>query len=110
MYSFCGFSLFFDFLYFLSLDKSDILYDDSEELDSDSISSGMYYFCGFSLRFGDYVGSVSVLGSDIFAPTRVESKGNIFASGAFIPTGVKSKFGRLLEMFSAQIPYFISKL
>ena len=35
----------------------------------------MYYFCDFSLPFEESVVSVSVLGSDIFAPTGVESKG-----------------------------------
>ena len=35
----------------------------------------MYYFCDFSLPFEESVVSVSVLGSDIFTPTGVESKG-----------------------------------
>ena len=83
--------MLFDLLYFLSSDESDSLDDESEELGSDSGSSGTYSFCAFYLCFDDYVGSVSVLGLDIFAPKGVDSKGDIFASDVFLPTGVKSK-------------------
>ena len=69
-------------LYFLSSDESDSLNDKSDELGSDSGSSGMYYFCAFSLRFDESVVSVSIL-----------------ESGVFSPAGVKSKGGRLLALF-----------
>ena len=59
----------------------------------------MYYFCAFSLRFENYVGSVSVLGSDIFASTVFESKSDIFSFDVFVPTGVESKGDQLIEMF-----------
>ena len=65
----------FDSLYFLSLDKSDLLDDEYGKLGSDSGSSGKYPFRDFSLRFDESIGSVSVLGSDVFAPIEVESKG-----------------------------------
>ena len=74
-------------LYFLSSDESDSLNDKSDELGSDSGSSGMYYFCAFSLRFDESV--VRVLGSDVFAPTGFESKG-----------------GRLLELFWSSNSWF----
>ena len=64
-----------------------------------SSSTVMYYFCAFPLRFEKYVGSVSVLGSTIFAPTGVKSKGDDFVSGILVPTGVKSKGGKLIEIF-----------
>ena len=62
------------------------------------------------MHFEDSVVSVSVLGYDVFTPTRVKSKGDIFASGIFVPTRVESKGGRPIEKIGAQIPYFISKL
>ena len=70
------------FLYFISLDKSDSLDDESENFGSDSGSSCTCYFCDFSLSFDESVVSVSFLGYGIFSPTGVESKG-----------------GRLLEFF-----------
>ena len=60
--------LLFDFLYLLSSDESDLLDDESGELRSHSRSSDTYYFCIFSLRLENSVGSVSVLGSDVLAP------------------------------------------
>ena len=51
----------------------------------------------FSLRFNYSVGSVSVLGSVVFAPTGVEFKGDTFASGVFVPTEVESKGGWLIK-------------
>ena len=89
--------LIFDFLYSLSSDESDLLGDESDKLGSDSVSSGIYSVCAFSLCFGYYVGSVSVLGFGVLAPTVVESKGDIFAFDVFVPTGVQSKGGRLIE-------------
>ena len=90
--------LTFDFLYLLSSDESDSLNDESDELSSDSVSSGMYYFCDFPLRFDDSNGSVSVLGYVAFAITRFNTKGNIFLFDVFVTTGVESKVGRLIKM------------
>ena len=78
--------LLFDFLYFLSSGELDSLDDESEELGSDSRSSGTYSFHTFSSHFDDSVSSVNVFGSDVFPPTVVESKGGIFASDVFVPT------------------------
>ena len=76
-----------------------MLDDESDDDGSDSGSSGTYYFCAFSLRFDDYVGSVSGLGSGIFVPTGFDSKCYIFEFVVFVPIGVESKVGRLIEMF-----------
>ena len=70
------------FLYSLSSDALYSLDDESGELGSDSGLSGTHYFCAFYLRFDKSIVSVIVLGSDLFAPT-----------------GVESKFGRLLALF-----------
>ena len=59
----------------MSLENSYSLDDEYEDDVSDSGSSVTYYFCDFSLRFDNYVGSVNVLGSGVFTPTGVESKG-----------------------------------
>ena len=92
------------------MDESDSLNDESDKFVSDSGSSCTYYFCAFSLRFKDYAGSVSVLVSDIFAPTGVESKGGIFAYNVFVLTGVKSKGGRLIKMFWHSNSLFYSQI
>ena len=55
-------------------DESDLLDDKFGELGSDYGSSGTYSFCAFSLCFDDSIGSVSVLGSEVFAPTGVSPK------------------------------------
>ena len=59
----------------MSSDESDLIDYESNGLGSDSGSSGTHYFNDFYLRFYESVGSVSVLGSDVFAPTVVEHKG-----------------------------------
>ena len=99
MLLFLSYCLIFDFLYFMSSDESDSLDDESDSDWPDSGSSGTYYFCAFYLSFDNYVGSVSGLGSSVFAPTRVEYKGDIFAFDVFVPTGVESKGGWLIKMF-----------
>ena len=78
--------MIFDFLYILSSDESYSLDDEYDKLGYDSGSSGTYSFHAFSLRFDNYVVSVCVLGSGVFVPTGVESKVNIFAFDAFVPT------------------------
>ena len=62
----------------MSSDGSDLINDESEELGYDSGSSGMYSFRAYSLCFDKFVVSVSILGSDFFAPTGVKSKGGQF--------------------------------
>ena len=101
----------FDFylIYLLSSNKSDSLDDESGKLGSDSGSSGMHSFRTFSLRFDDYGGSVSVLGSEALAPTGVNPNGNIFRltcsyQQESCPAVVDSS-----NCFGAQIPYFLSK-
>ena len=92
------------FLYLLSSDESDLIDDESDDAGSDddrsdSGSSGTYYFPAFSLCFDNYFGPVSGLGSGIFVPTGVDSKCDIFAFVVFVPIGVESKGGQLIEMF-----------
>ena len=70
--------MIFHSLYFLSLDESDSLDDESDKLGSDSGSSGTYSSRAFSLRAEESV--VGVLGSGVFAPIGVNSVAGIFAS------------------------------
>ena len=62
------------FIYFLSLDESDLLDDESDGPRYYSGSSGTYLFRAFSLRFNNSFVSVGIFGSDILAPTGVEPK------------------------------------
>ena len=57
--------LLLDLLYFLSSEESDLLDDESGDDGYVSWSSGT---CAFSLRFDEFVGRVSGLGSGIFVP------------------------------------------
>ena len=68
--------LLFDFLYLLSSDESYCLNDEDDKLGYDSGSSFTHFFLDKSIV------SVSVLGSDVF-----------------VPTGVYSKGGQLIKMF-----------
>ena len=94
-------------LYFLSSEKSNYLDDDYDELGTDPGSSGRYFYCPFSLRFDNFV--FGVLGSDVFAPIGVESKGGIYENKVFVPTGVEAKLVDSLHSFGAQILYVLSK-
>ena len=85
--------LLFDLLYLLSSDESDYLDDESDDDGSDSGSSSTYSFHDFSLRFDDYVGSISGLGSDVYVPTGVKFKCDIFTFVVFVSIGVRSKVG-----------------
>ena len=76
-------------MYLVSSDESDSLHNESDRLGSESVSSGTYSFCTFSLRFDKSV--VGVLGSDFFTPIGVDSKDSIFASDFFLPTRVEYK-------------------
>ena len=81
------------FLYLLSLDKSDSLYDKSVGGGSDSRSFGMYSFRNFYKKIVDSGGSISGLGSDIFVRTGFKSKCGIFSFDAFMTIGFESKGG-----------------
>ena len=78
---FCALPMFFPFIasfdfwftIFSVIGKISYLLDDeSDQLGSDYGSSGMYSFHTFHLRIEKSVVSVSVLGSDAFAPTGVD--------------------------------------
>ena len=62
--------------------------DESDHDESDSGSSGMYYFTAFLLLFDNSVGIVNALGSGVFLPTGVESKCDFFVFVVFIPIEV----------------------
>ena len=103
--------LLLNFLYLLSLDESDLLllldlmhfllWDESYSLhyesDDDSSDSGSSGTCSFPLRFENYVGRVSGLGSGVIIPTGFESKCDVFVFVSFISIGVESKGGWLIE-------------
>ena len=83
----------------MSSDESYSIDNESDGIGYGSVSSGTYSFCNSSLRFEDSVGSGSVLGSAVFAPTGFKSKGDIFASGMSVPIGVDYKGVQLIKMF-----------
>ena len=83
-FSFLSRLLILDLLYLLSSDQSYLFDDESDNDGSESGSSGMCSFPDFSLRFDDTIGCVSGLGSDIFVPTGVESKCDIFSFVMFM--------------------------
>ena len=87
----------------LSSDKLDSLYDESDGDGSDSRSAGT---CAFPFRFEDsvggvydYVGLVPGVGSGIFVPMGIQSIGDIVPFVVFMPIGVESKGGRLIQIF-----------
>ena len=82
-----------DLLYLMSSYKSYSLNDESDDDGYDSRSSSTYYFPDFPLCFDYSVIHVSSLGSDVFVPTGVESKCDIFAFVVFVSIGVESKSG-----------------
>ena len=80
------------------------LFDD--ESDNDGSVSGSSGMCAFPFRFedsvgsvGKYVGRVSDVGSSIFFPTGIELIGDFVPLVMFLPKVVKSKSGRLVEIF-----------
>ena len=81
-----------DFLYLLSSNESDLL---DNEYDNDGYGSGSSGTCFFKLNFDNNVGPVSGLGSDIFVPTGVDSKCDVFVDPS--------------KCFGAKIPDFTSK-
>ena len=101
--------LLFDLMYFLSLDESYSLNEEYDYDDSDSRSSGTYYFCAFSLRFDDSVGSVSGLGSGIFHQQDSIPKVIFLRLTCSYQQQLSTKVVNSLKFSGAQTPYFISK-
>ena len=83
-------------LYFLSSYESYSLDDESDDDGSDSGSSGE---CAFNFRFDDSVGRFSGVGSVFFGPIGVDSNCEVATFVVFVPLGVESKNGQLIEMF-----------
>ena len=101
--------LLLDLLYLLSSDESDLLDDESDNDGSDSGSAGT---CTFPFRFDESVGRVCGVGSGIFFPIEVDSKCDVFTFVMFVPIGVESKGGQIIEMFwrsNSQFSLQISK-
>ena len=90
--------LFFliDLLDLLSFDE---LYLFAGEYDDDGYGSGSPGMCTFSFCSGKSVGFVSGVGSGVFFLTRIESIGDVVPFFFSVPIGVKSKGGRLIELF-----------
>ena len=80
----------------LSLDKSDYLDGEYDDDGSDSRSADMF---SFPLRFYDSVGRVRGVGSGFFFPVGIKSIGDVVTLLVFVPIGVESKGGRLIEIF-----------
>ena len=81
----------------MSLDQ---LYFFGGECDNDgsgSGSPGTFNFSFFST--GEYVGIVLGVGSGDFVPTGIDSLVDIVQLVVFVPRGVESKGGRLIESF-----------
>ena len=95
--------LLFDLLELLSFDE---LYLFDDESDDDGSGSGSADTCDFPFcsdesvgSVGKSVGRVSGMGSVIFVPTGIDLIGDIFLLVVFVPKGVESKGGRLIEIF-----------
>ena len=73
------------------------LFDD--ESDNDEFGSGYPGTCAFPFCSGNSVGCVSGVGSAIFVPTGIKSVGDVVPLVLFIPRGVESKRGWLIELF-----------
>ena len=87
----------------VSFDELDPFDDESEDYRSESGSAGT---CAFTFRFDESVGRVnesvghfSGVGSGVFSLTGIESIGDVVLLFVFVPKGVESKIGRLIEIF-----------
>ena len=92
-----------DLLELILAGKSDLLDDEYDNNGSDYVSAGT---CAFPFRFEDsvggvydYVGLVPGVGSGIFVPMGIQSIGDIVPFVVFMPIGVESKGGRLIQIF-----------
>ena len=100
-------------LYFLQILLPDESYSLDDESDGDGSDSGSVGTCAFHFRFEESVarvdkssgcvdesdGRVCDVGSGIFVLIGIESFGDIFPLVVFVPIGVESKGGRLIEIF-----------
>ena len=87
------------------------LFDD--ESDNDGSGSGSAGTCAFPFCSDEYVGSVGKsvgrvrgVSSGIFVPTWIESIGDIIQLVLFVPKGVNSKDGWLIETFLRSKSWF----
>ena len=87
----------------MSFDK---LYLSDDESDNDGSGYGSPSTCAFPFCSGKFVGSVGEsigrvrgVGSRVFVPTGIESIGDVVPLFVFVPIGVDSKGGRLIELF-----------
>ena len=80
----------------LSFDKLDFFDDESDDDGSGSVSLGTYNFQFCSV---DSVGRVNGVGSGFFVMNGIKSIGYVIPSVVFVPRGVESKVGRLIELF-----------
>ena len=80
----------------MSLEKS---YSLDGESDDDGSDSGSSVTCNFAFCFDNYVGHVSGMSSGVFVPIGIESNCDVSTLFVFVPIGVKSKGGRLIEIF-----------
>ena len=78
--------------------------------------SGFAGTCAFTFFFDEYVGRVDKflgrvcgMGSGVFLMIGIESIGDVVPLLVFVPIGVESKWGRLIELLGAQSPDFPSK-
>ena len=103
----CTFSSYlfflFDLLDLVSFDELDFLNNESDYDGSGSRSPGSCAFIFFYIKYvgsaGESVGSVSGIDSHNFFPTGIESVGDVVSLLVFVPRGVESKGGRLIESF-----------
>ena len=106
----------FDLLSLVSFDELDSFDDDSDDNGSGSGSSSM---CAFPFssdesigRVVESVGRVSGVGYGIFVPTGIDSIGDVVLLVLFVPKGVESKSGQLIEIFcrsTSLFPFLVSK-
>ena len=87
----------------MSFEKLDFFDDES---DNDGSGSGSPNTCTFPFCSGKSIGSVgksigrvSGVGSGLFVLTGIESIGDVFPLVVFVPRGVESKGGQLIEIF-----------
>ena len=87
----------------LSFEELDFLNDES---DNDGSGSGSPGICAFPFCFvksvvsvGKSIGGISGVGSEIFVLTGIHSIGDVFLLFVFLPRGVESKGGRIIELF-----------
>ena len=98
-------SLFFliDLLELISFDELDIFDDESDENGSGCRSPGTFAFSfcfvKSSSSVDEYVGCVRGVGSGVFFLTGIDSIGDVVPLDVFIPRGVESKCGQLIELF-----------